>query len=106
MFSAVSEYLAPLPAVDALRAEHHAWVERLYADGVVLVSGRREPPTGGVIVATAPSEQAMQDLLAEDPFVRHGVARYVVYGFAPAAEPLRSPAFRTFAAPAVEEVAR
>jgi uncharacterized protein YciI len=96
MFAAVSTYLAPLGEVDRFRRAHHRWVEQLYRNGVVLVSGRREPPAGGVIVATADSEEAMVALLDSDPFVVAGVARYMVYAFSPADGPLRSPAFEQF----------
>lgn len=97
MFVAVSEYLSPLADVDALRAAHHAWVAGQYRAGTILVSGRREPPCGGVIVASAGSDAAMRDLLEDDPFVAGGVARYEVYGFRPADGELRSDAFRRFA---------
>jgi uncharacterized protein YciI len=104
MFSAVSEYLAPLAEVDALRADHHAWVRGHYEAGSILVSGRRDPAVGGVIVATAADERAMQELLRDDPFVRGGVARYEVFAFTPADEPLRSRAFRAFREDATEVV--
>jgi uncharacterized protein YciI len=96
MFAAVSDYLAPLGEVDRLRKAHHRWVEQLYRDGVILVSGRREPPSGGVIVASADGEEAMVALLESDPFVVGGVARYMVYAFSPADGALRSLAFEQF----------
>ena len=104
MFAAVSDYLAPLGEVDLLRKAHHRWVEQLYRAGAILVSGRREPPSGGVVVATAESEEAMLALLESDPFVAGGVARYTVYAFSPAAGPLRSPAFEQFIAAAAAAV--
>jgi len=90
LYVAVSEYQRPLVEVDALRDAHWAWLQHQYDRGSVLVSGRREPPVGGVIVAAAPSPAALEALLAEDPFVRAGVARYEVIAFAPAPPPLRS----------------
>jgi uncharacterized protein YciI len=97
MFVAVSEYDAPLAEVDALRPAHQEWVAGHYRAGTILVSGRREPPRGGVIVAAADSDAAMRDLLEDDPFVAAGVARYHVHGFRPADGELRSDGFRRFA---------
>jgi uncharacterized protein YciI len=97
MYVAVSAYRASLAEVDELRAAHHEWVAGHYRAGRILVSGRRAPPLGGVIVATAESDAAMRDLVEDDPFVVGGVARYELYGFTPADGDLRSDAFRRFA---------
>lgn len=50
MFILELTYTAPLGRIDALLSEHVAWLERGYADGAFLASGRKNPRDGGVII--------------------------------------------------------
>ena len=90
MFIAISTYLKPLEEVDALYSAHFAWMTPYYASGAFLGSGPRVPRTGGVIVARAESLEAFQALLAQDPFVQHGIAHYEIVEFTPGPPPRRS----------------
>ena len=83
MFLVLLTYTQPLEAVDALVEEHRAFLHRQYATGVFLLSGRKEPRDGGVILADASSALELQAILAEDPFQCHGVASYQVIEFLP-----------------------
>ena len=67
-------YTRPLAEVDALMREHVAWLDMHYAAGRFVVSGRRVPRTGGVIVARGDDREAMEALAASDPFAARGVA--------------------------------
>lgn len=71
-----------LTAVDAGLDEHLAWVDRLYADGIAVLSGPLVPRTGGVILALG-ARTAVEARLADDPFVRQGLAAYDVAEVAP-----------------------
>ena len=87
-------YVRPLAAVDALMREHVAWLNEQYAAGRFLVSGRRIPRTGGVIVARGDDRAEIEALVASDPFVAAGVATCEVIRFrasqtAPGLEGLR-----------------
>ena len=87
-------YVRPLAAVDALMPEHVAWLNEQYAAGRFLVSGRRIPRTGGVIVARGDDRAEIEALAASDPFVAAGVATCEVIRFrasqtAPGLEGLR-----------------
>ena len=81
MFVLLLTYLKPLPEVDALMREHVAWLDEHYADGRFVVSGRRVPRTGGVILARGDDREAMEALAATDPFVAGGVASCEVVQF-------------------------
>lgn len=83
MFIVRLTYIQPLAAVDALVPAHREYLRRCYEAGTFLLSGRTEPRDGGVILANAPSRQALHDVLADDPFHRHGVASYEVIEFVP-----------------------
>ena len=87
-------YVRPLAAVDALMQEHVAWLDEQYAAGRFVVSGRRIPRTGGVILARGDDRAEIEALAATDPFVAAGVATCEVIRFrasqtAPGLEGLR-----------------
>lgn len=93
MFIVLLTYTKPLEAVDALVPAHREFLQCMYQAGTFLLSGRKEPRDGGVILANAESVQALQLALAQDPFQIHGVASYQVIQFTP-----------TMAAPALQSL--
>lgn len=83
MFVVVLEYVRPLEEIDRLLTQHRDFLERHYAAGRFIASGRLHPRTGGVILARCADRGEMESVLAEDPFRREGVARYTVLEFEP-----------------------
>ncbi len=83
LFVVLMHYTKPLPDVDAVRTDHYAYLERAAAAGTMLAWARREPPTGGVLIAAAADRQALERTLAEDPYVRAGVAKPEIVEFNP-----------------------
>ena len=81
MFVLLLTYVRPLAEVDALMREHVAWLDEHYGAGRFLVSGRRIPRTGGVIVARGDDRDEIEALAASDPFVSGGVATCEVIQF-------------------------
>ena len=81
MFVLLLTYVRPLPEVDALMREHMAWLGEQYAAGRFVLSGRRIPRTGGVILARGDDRDEIEALAATDPFVRGGVATCEVVQF-------------------------
>ena len=81
MFILVLSYIAPLEEVDALMREHVAWLKQHYDSGRFVVSGRRVPRTGGVIVARGDDRDEIERIAAGDPFVSAGVATCEVIQF-------------------------
>ncbi len=98
MFVLISRFQRSLEEVNRSAAEHSAWVQRQYEAGRFLVSGRREPPIGGVIVARAASEQELREILTTDPLQYRGLAEYEIFAFEATDFPKRSSAFDSFAA--------
>lgn len=76
----VLTYVPDLGAVDARLDQHLEWLGRQYAAGRVLASGRRNPRTGGVIVCRG-EQEAVEAIVATDPFVTGGVASAEVIPF-------------------------
>lgn len=91
MFVVLLTYTKPLGTIDALLPAHREFLQRMYHAGTFLLSGRKEPRDGGVILADAESPQALQAALAQDPFHASGAASYQVIEFVP-----------TMAAPALQ----
>jgi uncharacterized protein YciI len=81
VFVLLLTYVKPLAEVDAHMREHVAWLNEHYDAGRLLVSGRRIPRTGGVILARGDDRAAMEALAATDPFIRAGVATVEVIQF-------------------------
>ncbi len=83
MFLILLSYTKPLESVDRLVGEHRQFLERHYANGNFLLSGRKEPRTGGIILAKAKSKTEVELILQEDPFYLEEVADYTVIEFIP-----------------------
>ena len=67
-------YKADLSEIDAYMAAHVVFLKKFYAAGNFLVSGRKIPRDGGIILAVGKSRQQIEAIAQEDPFVAHGLA--------------------------------
>jgi uncharacterized protein YciI len=74
-------YKADLKEIDAHMAEHVKFLKKYYADGTFVVSGRKIPRDGGIILATGKTRAQMEALIKEDPFHKHGLAEFRVIEF-------------------------
>jgi uncharacterized protein YciI len=81
MFVIELTYTAPLADIDARMRAHVAFLNKYYATGNFLVSGRQVPRTGGIIIALADSREQIEAIMAEDPFCKHGLAEIRVIEF-------------------------
>ena len=98
MFVFVSEYQRPLEEVDRHREEHLKFLAGLNEQGRILVSGRRNPTVGGVVIIDAENLEEAKAIMAEDPFAKADVAKYEPYEFTPSSGPARSPEAEAFLA--------
>lgn len=83
MFVISLTYVSSLDDVEKWLADHIVFLDKYYSQGVFLASGRKEPRTGGVILAVAESREQLVAILAEDPFYKHGLAEYDITEFIP-----------------------
>ena len=83
MFIIELTYTRPLAEVDNLLDEHSQFLKKYYDEGIFLLSGRKHPRTGGIILARAESMADIEKIISEDPFHRHGVAEYTITEFLP-----------------------
>ncbi len=104
MFVLISLFQKPVEEVNRSFALHSAWVQRQYEAGRFLVSGRREPAIGGIIVARAASEEELREVLSTDPYQQRGLVAYEIFAFEATPFPKRSRAFETFASEPIREL--
>jgi uncharacterized protein YciI len=74
MFILELVYKADLDAIDAAMKDHMAFVRTHYASGTFVVSGRKVPRDGGVIIAVGDDRAAIETIANADPFVTRGLA--------------------------------
>ena len=67
-------YKATLPQIDASMSAHVKFLKKYYAAGHFLVSGRKIPRDGGIILAVGKSREQIETIIRQDPFVERGLA--------------------------------
>jgi len=74
-------YKASLADIDAQMKPHMRFLKANYDAGTFLLSGRKIPRDGGIILATGPSREAIEAIAQQDPFVVSGLADVRVIEF-------------------------
>jgi uncharacterized protein YciI len=81
MFVIELSYKVPLAEIDAHMAAHVKYLKKYYASGHFLVSGRKLPRDGGIILAVGKNRQQIEAIVEEDPFFGHGLADFRIIEF-------------------------
>jgi uncharacterized protein YciI len=81
MFVIELTYRATLSEIDASMTAHVKFLKKYYAAGNFLVSGRKIPRDGGIIVAVAKNRQDIEAIIREDPFYERGLADFRIIQF-------------------------
>jgi len=71
-------YVCEMDKVDATIDAHIDWLKEQYEKGHFIASGRKVPRTGGIVLADMASREALDAVLAQDPFYTEGVATFEV----------------------------
>ncbi len=74
-------YRASLAEIDAYMAAHVIFLKKYYAAGNFLISGRKIPRDGGIILAVGKSREHIEQIIREDPFYERGLADFRVIQF-------------------------
>ena len=74
-------YTATLEEIDRRMPAHVAFLKKYYAAGNFLVSGRKIPRDGGIILAVGESRQEIDAIVRQDPFVKEGLAEFRIIEF-------------------------
>jgi uncharacterized protein YciI len=83
MFIVSLTYTSELSEVDKLISDHVTFLEKYYALGKFIASGRKVPRTGGIILVNALNKEEVDGIINEDPFYTANVATYEVTEFIP-----------------------
>ena len=81
MFVVELIYKADLEEIDARMRAHMAFLKKHYTEGRFLISGRKIPRDGGIILALGKSRDEIETIMREDPFCKHGLAEFRVIEF-------------------------
>jgi uncharacterized protein YciI len=81
MLIAVLKYTKPLNEVDALLPKHREYLQILLNQHRLLISGKLQPRTGGVIIAKNITRAAFEKILKADLFAK--VSEYQIIEFLP-----------------------
>lgn len=66
-------YTADLDTIDAAMGDHVDWLSAAYAEGRLVASGRKQPRTGGIVLAIGTLKE-VETMVATDPFIARGLA--------------------------------
>jgi uncharacterized protein YciI len=81
MFVIELTYKATLAEIDANMAAHVRFLKKYYAAGNFLISGRKIPREGGIIIAVATTRDQIEAIIQEDPFYARGLADFRIIEF-------------------------
>jgi uncharacterized protein YciI len=81
MFIIELMYRTSLAQIDAAMPAHMAFLKKHYTSGTFVMSGRKIPRDGGIILAVGKSREEIQAIADADPFVTRGLADVRVIEF-------------------------
>ena len=81
MFVIELTYKADLTEIDKHMSAHVRFLKKYYASGNFLISGRKIPRDGGIILAVGKSRQHIEAVIEEDPFYARGLADFRIIEF-------------------------
>jgi uncharacterized protein YciI len=71
-----STYLQPPEVIDQTRPAHLEFLKDEIAAGRLLLAGRQEDGSGGVLITGDMSADEAQEIVDRDPYTKAGVAHY------------------------------
>lgn len=77
------KYKKDLAEIEPLIHAHNLFLEKYYAEGTFIISGRKNPRTGGIIIAKNIKRETLNEILKEDPFYQSEIADYEITEFIP-----------------------
>lgn len=83
MFIINITYKSKLQKIDQYLNEHIKFLNEQYELGNFLVSGRKTPRTGGIILSKIHMQSELEKIIKKDPFKIHELADYELIEFIP-----------------------
>jgi len=76
-------YKKSLQEVDKFINEHVKFLNKYYDLNNFILSGRKNPRTGGIILCKFDAKENVQEAIKEDPFYKNELADYEIIEFVP-----------------------
>jgi uncharacterized protein YciI len=76
-------YKVSLEEADKVFPEHIAYIEKYHALGKYIISGRREPRVGGVLIAANCTREEIEKIVADDPYNQKHIADFEIIDLIP-----------------------
>ena len=83
MFVVILTYKKSIEKNEKNLVEHVKFLDRYYESNKFLVSGRRNPRVGGIILVNSDSLEEISQIVKEDPFHGNDLADYEIIEFIP-----------------------
>ncbi|AJW61865.1 YCII-related domain protein [Elizabethkingia miricola] len=83
MFIISLNYIKAISEIEVHIDAHNDFLDKYYADKKFLMSGRKNPRTGGIIIAQNATIEEIREVIKEDPFHQYQVAEYEITEFLP-----------------------
>jgi len=83
MFLILLQYIRPVAAIEHFMEAHTAFLQKHYESGLFILSGRRKPRSGAVILCNASSRREVEEIMSEDPLEKYQLALYEIIEFEP-----------------------
>ncbi|CAL1521026.1 YciI family protein [Chitinophaga sp. MM2321] len=85
MYLILLQYIRPVAAVEHFMEAHTAFLQKYYDSGKFILSGRRKPKSGSLILCQASSRKEVEQIMSEDPLEKYQLALYEIIEFEPTA---------------------
>ncbi len=83
MFLVLMTYKKPINEIDRYLLDHRLFLDIGYKNNYFIVSGPRNPRTGGILLSQLNDRDQLEKILKDDPFYVNDVASYEVIEFMP-----------------------
>ena len=83
MFIISITYKVDLNIVDKFLESHIEFLDKYFKSNIFLLSGRKNPRIGGIIIADNVTENEVNEIIKEDSFYINNIANYEITEFTP-----------------------
>ncbi|WP_313528172.1 YciI family protein [Anaerotignum sp.] len=83
MFLVILSYKKTIEHIEKALSDHILFLDKYYENKKFIVSGRRNPRVGGVILVNSNSTDEVMSIIQEDPFNQNDLVDYEIIEFIP-----------------------
>lgn len=81
MYLITITYTQPLEAVERVLPAHRQYLREATLASRIVMTGRRRPATGGLVMLRADSREEVEDFVRQDPYSTENVAAFGIVEF-------------------------